>query len=299
MSKVGIIIKRKRLSSYENMSLRKEAEKLNLNLDFVFIEDVSVKLTNNGIKIYYQGYEMPKYTFMLNRIGSSTTIRDANLLDSINCVYPVINTGSMSMLLKDKYQTALRLQRAGIKIIPSFIHERPFNIDTINRVMSYPIINKGNTGSLGKGIYKMDNEQEVKNLLELSHLVAKDYFYILQDFISEANGEDIRVIVYLDQVICAMKRLSVDGDFKANFSLHQQAEKVEITPELEALCLQVYHTLGCNLAGIDLIKSKDGYLVCEVNSSPGFCGMDSVQDFKMANKLLYLGLQKFKNDKKG
>lgn len=291
--KIGVIVKKKRLSSYENSSLRKEAQKLNYNLDFIFVEDLAVKLTNQGIKIYYQGYELGEYIFFLNRLGSSTSVRDANLLETINCVTPVINDGSTSFLLKDKYQTALRLQQAGIKVIPTMINERIFDINTINKLMEYPIINKSNTGSLGKGIYKLENDHETKNILQLSHLVAKDYFYILQDFIKEANGEDIRVIVYLGEVLCAMKRSSVEGDFKANFSLHQQAQKVEVTDEIKDIALKVVDTLGCSFAGIDLMQSKEGYVVCEVNSAPGFMGMDSVQDFSLANKILYLGNQKF------
>ncbi len=289
MKRIGIIIKRKRLNSYENTAFRKEAGKLGINLDFIFIEDVSVKVTKEGIKLYYLSQTFNDYDFIFNRLGSGITNKESCIVDAISCVYKVYNNGSCAQLLKDKFRTSLILQQHNISVIPTMINEKNIKLDTINKLMEYPLVHKSNSGSIGKGIYKIDNQEQLNQMMEFSDLIAQDYFYLLQDFVDYKPGEDIRVIMFKDKVVGAMKRHSDGEDFRTNFSIYQQATPFSVDDKLLKLCQQVMKTLPVDIAGIDLLETKDGYVVCEVNSAPGFMGLDSVSNKNIANKLIYEG----------
>ena len=103
MKRIGIIIKRKRLNSYENTAFRKEAGKLGINLDFIFIEDVSVKVTNEGVKIYYLSQTFNDYDFIFNRLGSGITNKESCIVDAISCVYKVYNNGPQPFYINEHY----------------------------------------------------------------------------------------------------------------------------------------------------------------------------------------------------
>lgn len=297
MPRIGILIKKIRLNTYENQSFRQEAYKLKWNLDFLFIEDFTTRINTNQVDIYYQDALLKEYDFIINRVGSSVSVKDACIIDTIAKKYHVVNNGSCGLFLKNKYQVLLQLQERGIPIIPTTISGSNANLHSIINNMEFPIVFKSNTGSIGKGIYLVDDDKALSNMQDLSQLIAKDYTYILQDFMDDEVGVDVRVIVYFGEVICAMQRSSNDGDFKANYSIHNQAKLIELDDETKNMCQQITKILNCELAGIDLLPTKNGYVVCEVNSAPGFKGMDSVQSFLMANKLLYLGYKHYENKK--
>ena len=284
--KIGIIIKNINLNNYENTEFKKVAQKEKYNLDLLNIEDFDIKLTNEKIIINYSGKPLKDYDLILNRLGSGTIIKYSNILDSIEASgIRVINNGTTSMLLKDKYLTALKLHQNGINIIPSLINQGDINN---NNLIEYPVIHKSNSGSIGKGIYKLDDIKQLQDIIDLSTLLDKNYFYILQDFIDFKYGQDIRVIMVGQKIIGAMKRISTGDDFKANYTIHNNAIKFEVDDQLLMLCQKIVDTLNCEIAGIDLLETEKGYVVCEVNSAPGFNGMDVVNPgLNSAKQILY------------
>lgn len=294
INRIGILVKQNRIYSYENQSFRQEAKKLKINLDFLVIEKFNIKINNQENIIMYDNQDMKNFDFIINRIGSAITEKDACIVDLLALYYPVINSGSTALLLKNKFKTLLKLQNYNIPIIPTQINNDKRNYKLLDS--EFPIIYKANSGSIGKGIYKINSAEELKNIVELTNLIGNDFFYLTQDFIDDFVGVDIRIIVFLGQIVGIMQRKAGDGDFKANFSIHGNVEKIEVTKQLEALALQICDILECDLAGIDLIPTNHGYLVCEVNSSPGFKGMDIALNSSVANKLLFLGMQKYKKN---
>ena len=283
---IGMIIKNKDLNNYENIKFREEAKKLKINLELLNIEEFSVKI-DQKIKILYQGQELKNFDCLVNRLGSGCSRKYGNIIDTISYNYRVINNGEIANLLKDKYKTLLKLQQNDIPIIPTMISQKNYNLVEIKNNLELPIIKKSNVGTIGKGIYKVDNEQNLIDMLDFADLLDKKYFYILQEYIGHKPGEDIRIIMYKDKLIGAIKRKAKD-DFKANYTIHQQGESYEVSDKVLKLAQKIMKVLKCDIAGIDLLETKDGFVVCEVNSAPGFVGMDNLNPgLNTANKILY------------
>ena len=283
---IGMIIKNKDLNNYENIKFREEAKKLKINLELLNIEEFSVKI-DQKIKILYQGQELKNFDCLVNRLGSGCSRKYGNIIDTISCKYRVINNGEIANLLKDKYKTLLKLQQNDIPIIPTMISQKNYDLIEIKNNLELPIIKKSNVGTIGKGIYKVDNEQNLIDMLDFADLLDKKYFYILQEYIGHKPGEDIRIIMYKDKLIGAIKRKAKD-DFKANYTIHQQGESYEVNDKVLKLAQKIMKVLKCDIAGIDLLETKDGFVVCEVNSAPGFVGMDNLNPgLNTANKILY------------
>jgi gamma-F420-2:alpha-L-glutamate ligase len=109
---------------------------------------------------------------------------------------------------------------------------------------------------------------------------------ILQEFVSDSHGKDLRVIVVGGKVIGAMKRESVDGDFRANITRGGEAKPVELDEQMEYLALESTRLLNLDIGGVDLLYDNDGYKICEVNSSPGFLGMEKYTDIRVAEQIV-------------
>ena len=160
---IGVIIKNKDFNNYENIKFREEAKKLKINLELLNIENFSVKI-DQEVKVLYQGIELKKYDCLINRLGSGCNRKYGNIIDTISYKYKVINNGEVANLLKDKFKTLLKLQQNDIPIIPTMISQKNYDLGEIKKNLELPIIKKSNVGTIGKGIYKVDSEQ---NLIDI------------------------------------------------------------------------------------------------------------------------------------
>jgi gamma-F420-2:alpha-L-glutamate ligase len=109
---------------------------------------------------------------------------------------------------------------------------------------------------------------------------------IFQEFIKSSHGTDLRVVTVGGRVVGAMKRTSSDGNFKSNYSRGGTVQKYEITPEIEWLVLEISRKLDLDIAGIDLLLDHDGFKICEVNSSPGFKGLEKACEKNIAKEII-------------
>ena len=273
--RVGILIENKNLNNYENTKFRQVALKENISLKMLDIKKISISIEQNKQVIYYDGEVLNNIDYLIPRTGSATTLKYSNIINAfVSSGIEVLNDGDVILTMLDKYRTLSILGNNNIPITDSLLVSSRSDIDLAEKLYGYPMIKKSNTGSLGYGIYLVENRKQLEDLYNHSKLLDSKYYFFLERFYDYKIGEDIRVIMLDGKVLGAMRRISDGSDFKSNYYIHKNAIKVEVTNDIENICKSVVEVLGAKIAGIDLLETKDGYVVCEVNSAPGFEGME-------------------------
>lgn len=200
---------------------------------------------------------------------------------------PLFNSAKAIETCDDKMLTYIALSGSGINLIKTlpgllcYNRNSPISIKTIEKIenkLGYPVVVKESFGSLGKGVYKADNREELISLAEK----VKPFPHIFEEFVSSSAGEDTRVIVVGGKVIAAMKRKS-ETDFRSNISLGGKGFKTEISSEMKAAAEKTATILKLDYCGIDFLKGFDGEpVVCEVNSNAFFKGVETITGINVA-----------------
>ena len=154
----------------------------------------------------------------------------------------------------------------------------------IQQVGGAPLIIKLLEGTQGMGVILADTYQSAKSIIEAFQGLNIDV--LVQEFIPEADGEDLRCLVIGDKVVATMKRISNPGEFRANLHRGGKAENVKLTAEERNMAIKSAKVMGLKLAGVDLIRSHQGPLVLEVNSSPGLEGIETVTGIDISDKII-------------
>lgn len=218
--------------------------------------------------------------FILPRTGSSSKYFTLAVLRQFEHlgVY-ICNTARAIELVKDKLQCHQVMAYNNLPIpktmLVKFLKDTK-SVDTVivEREIGFPAIIKNITGSKGSGVYLSDSASRFKDLMELIYANNPHANIIIQKYIKNSHGRDLRVFVVGGRIVACMQRTSGDGDFKANFSRGGSTECFIVTPEIEWLAIETAKITGLDIAGIDLLFDEDGFKVCEANSSPGFKGLE-------------------------
>jgi RimK family alpha-L-glutamate ligase len=153
----------------------------------------------------------------------------------------------------------------------------PFNANVVRKEFKFPVIIKTVSGSKGNGVFLCKTKSNLQDMLELVSMEkdSKTLNLIVQEYIKSSRGRDLRVFVVGGRVVGAMLRTAKNSrQFKANFSQGGKVEEFQIDQECEWIALESAKILGLEIAGVDILFGEDGYVVCEVNSSPGFVGFE-------------------------
>ncbi len=290
--KIAILILERNVNNYENIAFRTVAQKENFSLAFLYVEKITIVTTTKENSIYYEGKLIDDFDVIIPRTGSATTNKVALIINAFKNQGKVLNDGDAIKVLMNKFKTTSILAKHNIPICDSLLLTAAKDLEIAEQEFGYPMIMKSNTGSLGYGIYLINNKKEFTDLYDHSCLLDKKYFFMLQRFYDFTPGEDIRVFVVCNKIVGAMHRKSDGNDFKSNFTIHGIAEKFEVSEELEKLCLKIPEILNCEIVGIDLLKTKNGYVVCEVNSAPGFKGLQQANPGLNVVKEIYKQVKK-------
>lgn len=185
----------------------------------------------------------------------------------------------------DKMQTAILLAGLGVpmpKTVPGLLCYRPEArvsenvLDRVENELGYPLVAKTSHGSMGQGVYKINNRAELAEVAEKLRLVP----HLFQEFVGESEGRDLRVIVVGGNALGCMER--VGSDFRSNIGAGGTGKMRKLDDEAKALCERVAVSLGLDYCGIDLLFGKDGYKLCEVNSNAFFDGFERTTGLNVA-----------------
>ena len=199
---------------------------------------------------------------------------------------PTVNPSYAIEATKDKLYAAQVFAQRGIATPKTLLVKHPINSNLVAKEIGFPAVIKIMAGSYGKGVYLVHSRTEFQDFIDFAHGIKSDEAIIVQEYIDTAPGEDLRVFVVGDRVLGAMKRSSRDGSFKANITRGGVGENYPVTPELEHIALEVCRSLELEVAGVDLLFGRDGFLVCEANSAPGFEGFERATGVDVAGAII-------------
>jgi RimK family alpha-L-glutamate ligase len=287
MKKIWILHHATSINGYENTRLKNSLTDAGFEVQVLepkYFDIIVSRSTNKSIRYKGERIEMP--SLVLSRTGAGTNYFTLALMRQIEKFnIPVINCADSISIVSDKLMTSQVLTRAGIAIPKTILVNGDVDTELVEKEIGFPCVVKATTGSKGKTVHLCSSKKEFQTLMDLLGSIALKKVLIIQEFIDAEPGTDLRVWVIGGKTVSAMKRKGPDGDFRANISQGGTAEQFEISEEVDFIARETAHALGLQIAGIDLLFGKDGLLVCEANSSPGFEGMDKYCGTDMAQKI--------------
>ncbi len=233
-----------------------------------------MNITSMKPSIHFKGEKLEGFDAVIPRIGASVTFYGTAVLRQFEMmgVYPVNESVAISRS-RDKLRSLQLLARKGIGLPVTGFARNPDDVeDLMNTVGGAPLVIKLLEGTQGIGVVLAETKQASESVIEA--FMGLDVNILVQEFIKEADGADIRCLVVGDKVVAAMKRQGKEGDFRSNLHRGGSAELIRITPQERATAVRAAQIMGLNVAGVDLLRANHGPVVMEVNSSPGLEGIE-------------------------
>ena len=283
-----ILFKRDLKESYETQRLVEEFQNTGIKIRVVNPQDVDIFVDRDDRKsILVAGKSRPLPDFVIPRTGSGTTYFIKAIIRHLERLGVILINGSDSIdNVKDKLYTQQVLGQSSLPVPKTLLVKHPIDIDFVESNIGYPAIIKTLSGSFGAGVFLVETRKQLTQLLKMAEITKPSYNIIIQEFIKESYGKDLRVLVINGKVVGCMMRQSTDDDFRANITRGGEAQPVDVDEEMEFLSLESTKLLGLDIGGVDLLYDNGGYKICEVNSSPGFSGMEKYTDIQVAEQIV-------------
>ena len=283
---MNIFILSRNKNLYSTSRLVEAGNKLGHNVRVVDYMRCYMNITSRKPTIFYGGESLGKVDAVIPRIGASNTfygtavVKQFEMMDSY-CV----NTSDAIANSRDKLRSLQILAEAGINMpITGFASHTKDIEGVIESVGSTPLIMKLLQGTQGQGIVLAETRKAAESVMSAFRQLDADI--MVQEFIKESGGKDIRAFVVGDEVVASMKRIAPEGEFRSNVHRGGTMEKVQLTSEEENMAVNASRILGLSIAGVDLMRSNRGPLILEVNSSPGLQGIESSSEVDVAEKII-------------
>jgi len=237
-------------------------------------------------ELYYNGNKLGKYDAVIPRIGASVTFFGTAVLRQFEMmgVYPVNESVAISRS-RDKLRSLQLLARKGIGLpVTVFAHKTSNAEEILDLIGGAPVVIKLLEGTQGIGVVLGETPKAAESIIQAFGGVNTNI--LVQEFVKEANGEDIRCLVVGDKVVAAMMRKGKEGDFRSNLHQGGTAKAIKITPAERSTAVSAAKIMGLNVCGVDLLRSNHGPVVMEVNSSPGLEGVETATGIDVAGKII-------------
>ncbi|MDY6785069.1 MAG: 30S ribosomal protein S6--L-glutamate ligase [Cyanobacteriota bacterium] len=236
--------------------------------------------------IVYQGQPLEDFDAVIPRIGASRTFYGTAVVRQFE-VMGVFSANESQAISRsrDKLRCLQILARKGIGLpVTGFAHATEDIDSLIATVGGAPLVIKLLEGTQGIGVVLAETQQAAKSVIEAFR--GLDANILVQEYIQEAKGADLRCFVVGDKVVAAMKRQGAPGEFRSNLHRGGKADKVKLTPEERSTAVRSAKAMGLRIAGVDLLRSNHGPVVMEVNSSPGLEGVEKATGLDVAGKAI-------------
>ena len=239
-----------------------------------------------GNRITYHGKPAEDFDVIVPRLSRTTAQYGEEVLAHFEWVgTPVVNRAKAIAAARHKFHSLRILAQHGLPIPPSLtVGSATFLEDAATEVGEYPFILKPFHGTHGTGVMLLDTPTSLTSAVDALCDLHQDY--IIQSFIAEAGGVDIRVLVVGGEVVAAMKRSARPGEFRANIHKGASGETIRLPDEYIRLAIQAAAALELEIAGVDLLPTNEGPVVLEVNPSPGFEELESVTGIDIAGVII-------------
>jgi ribosomal protein S6--L-glutamate ligase len=236
--------------------------------------------------IHYKGEELTGYDAIIPRIGASITFFGTAVVRQFEMmnVYSINESVAISRS-RDKLRSLQLLARKGIGLpVTGFAHSTQYTKDLIKLAGGAPLVIKLLEGTQGIGVVLAETGKAAESVIEAFRGLKENI--LVQEFIKEAKGADLRCFVIGDKVVAAMKRQGGEGEFRSNLHRGGNATLAKLTPEERLTAVRAARIMGLNVAGVDLLRSNHGPVVMEVNSSPGLKGIEAATEKNVAGMIV-------------
>ncbi|MFA5899473.1 MAG: 30S ribosomal protein S6--L-glutamate ligase [Hyphomicrobium sp.] len=271
---------------YSHVRICEAARARGHTIDVVNTLHVHMNITSNQPVLRYNGQRLPMFDAVIPRIGASITHYGLAVLRQFEMqgVYPLNESVAIGRS-RDKLRALQILAREGIGLpVTAFAHGPRRAEDVIKEVGGVPVVIKLLEGTQGMGVILAETQGSAKSIIEA--FSAANVNIMVQEFIREANGSDIRAFVIGGEVIAATKRVGRPGEFRSNVHRGGSSMQVELTGEERRIAVRAAAALGLNVSGVDMVRSGRGPLVMEVNSSPGLEGIEGATGIDIASRIV-------------
>jgi ribosomal protein S6--L-glutamate ligase len=287
--------------NYSTKRLKEVAKQRGHEVRVIKYRDCYASIEQNVPTISYKGEDLNNFDAIIPRIASNMTRYGSAILRQLEMqgVYSVSSSIAISRS-RDKLRSLQLLAKAGVGIPKTVVSRNTTDIDNLlDRLGGMPVIIKLARGTHGNGVVLAETKKAAKSVLQAFYLTNDDGTNILlQEFVKESAGTDIRAFVVGGRVIASMKRQSLDDDFRSNLHKGGEGTIVKLTEEERKMAVKAAKAMGLNVAGVDMMRSERGPLILEVNASPGF-GIEKVTGRDVATPIIeYVEMNAKRRNKK-
>ncbi len=282
--KIAIMSRNRRL--YSTRRLVEAGEQRGHEMEVIDPLRCTMDITSKSPAIHYQDHKLDIYDAVIPRIGASITFYGMAVLRQFEMmgVFPLNESVAIGRS-RDKLRSLQLLSRAGVGLpVTSFAHSPDDTQSLIQLVSGAPLVIKLLEGTQGKGVVLAETKKAAESVIDAFREL--DANFLVQQFVKEAGGADIRCFVIGNRVVAAMMRQAKEGEFRSNLHRGGTATLVKLSPAERATAVKAAKTMGLNVAGVDIVRSNEGALVLEVNSSPGLEGIETATGKDVAGMII-------------
>lgn len=288
-------------ANYSTKRLKEVAKERGHEVRVIKYKECYASIEQNNPTVSYRGEDLAKYDAVIPRIAANMTRYGTAIVRQLEMqgVYTVSSSISINRS-RDKLRSLQLLAKYGVGIPKTIVSRNSADIDDLlDKLGGTPVIIKLARGTHGNGVVLAETKKAAKSVLQAFYLTNEDGTNVLvQEFIEESAGTDVRAFVVGGRVVASMQRQSLDDDFRSNLHKGGSGTKVKLTDDERKMCIKAAKAMGLNIAGVDFMRSKRGPLILEVNASPGF-GIEKITGRDVATKIIeYIELNAKRRPKK-
>lgn len=275
-------------ANYSTKRLVEEAKARGHEVKVIKYKNCYAAIEQSKPQVYYKGKPLGEFDAIIPRIASNMTRYGTAILRQMEMsgTYSVIPSIAINRS-RDKLRSLQLLAKSGVGIPKTVVSRNTVDIDDLlEQLGGMPVIIKLARGTHGNGVVLAETKKAAKSVLQAFYLTNDDGTNILlQEFVKESAGTDIRAFVVGSRVVASMKRQSLDDDFRSNLHKGGEGTIVKLTDEETKMAVKAAKAMGLAIAGVDMMRSDRGPLILEVNASPGF-GIEKVTGRDVASKII-------------
>ena len=280
-----LIILSRAPSLYSTKRMKEEAEAAGWDVRIIDPLKLSIVVDDDGGRLFHKGWPVD-CDAVIPRIGHSITRRGVSVVRAFERMgVIVLNEGDGIQSSRDKLLASQKMNEGGVPIpITAQVGTWQDTRRAVSRVGGSPCVIKTNEGTHGSGVFLAHTEQQARQLVY--QMLERGLRPLVQEYISESHGQDIRAFVVGGKVVASMRRKAKGSEFRSNFHLGGEVEKLAISDEYAEIACKAAQILGLEIAGVDMLESDRGPLVLEVNSSPGLEGIEAASGINVASRII-------------
>lgn len=281
--KIAILSRNKKL--YSTRRLKEAGEAMGHEVDIIDTLHCYMDITSNNPIVRYNGEALPRYDAVIPRIGASVTFYGTAVVRQFEMMGTFCVNESVAITRsRDKLRSLQLLSRKGIGLPRTGFANKPDDIkDLIKNVGGAPVVIKLLEGTQGIGVVLADTNKAAESIIEAFMGIKVNI--LVQEFIKEAKGADIRCFIVGQKVVAAMKRQAAEGEFRSNLHRGGSATLMKLSKLERETALNAARIMGLGVCGVDILQAESGPVVMEVNSSPGLEGIELATNKDVASMI--------------